>query len=143
MPKIAGFAALLRVLGFVLPQGIAPRDGFIGLGLSDQVPVLLWFLAALTMFLGNLLALWQNNLKRLLAERPCPVIVTCRREKDGGRWAKREDDRLMLLRQAIAQPDGHGEKGGGQRGDPHKANPQRKLAGAGQAVAPDRFLRHA
>ena len=42
------------------------------------------------------------NLKRLLPERPCPVIVTCRREKDGGRWTKSEDDRQMLLRQAIA-----------------------------------------
>jgi 3-dehydroquinate dehydratase / shikimate dehydrogenase len=42
------------------------------------------------------------NLKRLLAERPCPVILTCRREKEGGRWAKSEEDRLMLLRQAIA-----------------------------------------
>ena len=41
------------------------------------------------------------NLKRLIAERPCPVIITCRREKDGGRWAKSEEDRLMLLRQAI------------------------------------------
>jgi 3-dehydroquinate dehydratase / shikimate dehydrogenase len=41
------------------------------------------------------------NLKRLLAERPCPVIVTCRREQEGGRWAKSEEDRLMLLRQAI------------------------------------------
>jgi 3-dehydroquinate dehydratase/shikimate dehydrogenase len=42
------------------------------------------------------------NLKRLLPERPCPVVVTCRREKDGGRWAKDEEQRLMLLRQAIA-----------------------------------------
>jgi len=42
------------------------------------------------------------NLKRLLAERPCPVIVTARREKDGGRWIKSEEERLMLLRQAIA-----------------------------------------
>src|SRR6185295_1333288 len=42
------------------------------------------------------------NLKRLLAERPCPVVVTCRRQKDGGRWTKSEDDRQMLLRQAIA-----------------------------------------
>jgi 3-dehydroquinate dehydratase/shikimate dehydrogenase len=42
------------------------------------------------------------NLKRLLAERPCPVIITCRREQDGGRWAKNEQDRLMLIRQAIA-----------------------------------------
>lgn len=41
------------------------------------------------------------NLKRLLPERPCPVVVTCRREKDGGRWTKSEDARLMLLRQAI------------------------------------------
>jgi len=42
------------------------------------------------------------NLKRLLAERPCPVIITCRREQDGGRWSKSETDRQMLLRQAIA-----------------------------------------
>ncbi len=42
------------------------------------------------------------NLKRLLAERHCPVIITCRREQDGGRWAKGEEQRLMLLRQAIA-----------------------------------------
>ncbi|MCI0362227.1 MAG: shikimate dehydrogenase [Planctomycetaceae bacterium] len=42
------------------------------------------------------------NLKRLLAARPCPVVVTCRREKDGGRWTKSEESRLMLLRQAIA-----------------------------------------
>jgi 3-dehydroquinate dehydratase/shikimate dehydrogenase len=41
------------------------------------------------------------NLKRLLTDRPCPVIVTCRREKDGGQWAKSEEDRLLLLRQAI------------------------------------------
>jgi 3-dehydroquinate dehydratase / shikimate dehydrogenase len=42
------------------------------------------------------------DLKRLLAERPCPVIITCRREKEGGRWTKPEEQRLMLLRQAIA-----------------------------------------
>jgi len=42
------------------------------------------------------------NLKRLLPGRPCPVVVTCRREKDGGRWTKDENSRLMLLRQAIA-----------------------------------------
>jgi 3-dehydroquinate dehydratase / shikimate dehydrogenase len=42
------------------------------------------------------------NLKRLLPERPCPVVVTCRREKDGGRWTKDEESRQMLLRQAIA-----------------------------------------
>src|SRR5688500_866190 len=44
----------------------------------------------------------QVNLKRLLAERPCPVIVTCRRAQDGGNWSKTEEERLMVLRQAIA-----------------------------------------
>lgn len=42
------------------------------------------------------------NLKRLLADRPCQVVITCRRTKDGGLWSKSEDERLMLLRQAIA-----------------------------------------
>ena len=42
------------------------------------------------------------NLKRLLAERPCPVVITIRRQRDGGRWTKSEDERMMLLRQAIA-----------------------------------------
>ena len=37
------------------------------MGLSDQVPILFIFLAILTMFLGNILALLQDNLKRLLA----------------------------------------------------------------------------
>src|SRR5262249_40626778 len=40
---------------------------YIGQALSDQVPILLWFLAAVTMFLGNFLGLLQDNLKRLLA----------------------------------------------------------------------------
>ncbi len=66
VPKVAGFAALVRVLGFVLPQGVVARDS-IGTGLSDQAPVLFWFLAALTMTWGNLLALLQDNLKRLFA----------------------------------------------------------------------------
>lgn len=42
------------------------------------------------------------NLRRLIPERPCPVVITCRRERDGGKWLKPEEDRLMLLRQAIA-----------------------------------------
>src|SRR5260221_8636752 len=51
------------------------------------------------------------NLKRLLADRPCPVIVTCRREQEGGRWTKSEEDRLMLLRQAIVAGGGNGHLG--------------------------------
>lgn len=42
------------------------------------------------------------NLNRLLHDRPCPVVITCRRREDGGRWQKSEQERLMLLRNAIA-----------------------------------------
>ena len=53
--KAAGFAALLRILVTALPA-IA----------VDLVPVL-WGLAALTMLVGNLLAVSQTNIKRMLA----------------------------------------------------------------------------
>ena len=43
------------------------------------------------------------NLKRIIAERPGPVIVTCRRQSDGGKWTGSEEERLMLLRSAIAE----------------------------------------
>ena len=42
------------------------------------------------------------NLKRLLADCPCPIVATCRRPEDGGKWMKSEADRVMLLRTAIA-----------------------------------------
>ena len=41
------------------------------------------------------------DFKRLLANRPCPLVATVRRPVDGGRWVGTEDARLMLLRQAI------------------------------------------
>ena len=41
------------------------------------------------------------DFKRLLDKRPCPMIATYRRQQDGGRWAGTEEQRLMLLRQAI------------------------------------------
>lgn len=43
------------------------------------------------------------NLKRLLGDRPSPVVITCRREQDGGQWKESERDRLMLLRTAIIE----------------------------------------
>jgi NADH-quinone oxidoreductase subunit N len=68
IPKAAGIAALLRVFGYVTPAGFVPaHDYVIGLALSPQVPIILWFLAVVTMFLGNILALLQDNVKRLLA----------------------------------------------------------------------------
>jgi 3-dehydroquinate dehydratase/shikimate dehydrogenase len=45
----------------------------------------------------------EVNLKRLIKDRPGPVIITCRREIDGGRWARTEAERLVLLRSAIAE----------------------------------------
>ena len=44
----------------------------------------------------------QINLKRLLRDRGCPVIATCRRADDQGKWEGSEESRLMLLRAAIA-----------------------------------------
>lgn len=42
------------------------------------------------------------NIARLLKDRGCPVIATVRRPKDGGKWMRSEEDRLILLRTAIA-----------------------------------------
>jgi NADH-quinone oxidoreductase subunit N len=75
VPKVAGFVGLLRVLGFV-PHALTGADGaatlFEGTGvpeqvLGGQVPRLLWILAVVTMSLGNVLALWQDNVRRMLA----------------------------------------------------------------------------
>ncbi|HXG08619.1 MAG TPA: type I 3-dehydroquinate dehydratase, partial [Gemmataceae bacterium] len=41
------------------------------------------------------------DFKRLLANKPCPLVATVRRPEDGGRWAGTEEARKMLLRQAI------------------------------------------
>ena len=42
------------------------------------------------------------NLKRLVNDRPGPVVIAVRRREDGGRWNRSEQDRLVLLRSAIA-----------------------------------------
>lgn len=41
------------------------------------------------------------DFKRLLANKSCPMVATVRRPVDGGRWSGSEEERLMLLRQAI------------------------------------------
>lgn len=41
------------------------------------------------------------DLGELLAARPRPVIMSCRRRQDGGRWAGTEAERLALLRQCV------------------------------------------
>ena len=62
IPKVSGFTALIRLLGFI---NAGENDS--GLVLGEQSPMLFYILAAVTMSIGNLLALLQNNLKRLLA----------------------------------------------------------------------------
>ena len=41
------------------------------------------------------------DVPRLLKDRPTPVIVTCRRAQDGGKWRGSEEERVRLLRTAI------------------------------------------
>jgi NADH-quinone oxidoreductase subunit N len=54
-PKAAGFAALIRIL----VAGLGPMQ-------AQWAPVL-WLLAVLTMTLGNVVAIQQDNIKRMLA----------------------------------------------------------------------------
>jgi NADH-quinone oxidoreductase subunit N len=61
VPKVAGFVALYRLLAVSLGSTEA---GWTLFQLSEP---LLWWLAVLTMFVGNLLALLQTDLRRLLA----------------------------------------------------------------------------
>ncbi|HDL04298.1 MAG TPA: NADH-quinone oxidoreductase subunit N [candidate division Zixibacteria bacterium] len=53
-PKAAGFAALLRIFIYGFPP------------MADLTPIL-WIIAVLTMSVGNLLAIFQPNIKRMLA----------------------------------------------------------------------------
>ncbi|MBL7161736.1 MAG: NADH-quinone oxidoreductase subunit N [Anaerolineales bacterium] len=53
--KAAGFAALLRVFVAALPT------------LYEELVPVMWVLAALTMFVGNIVAIAQSNIKRMLA----------------------------------------------------------------------------
>ena len=64
VPKVVGFAALLRLVG-PLVSGSAANSGATAGGF--QLSLMLCALAVLTMFAGNLLALLQSNLMRLLA----------------------------------------------------------------------------
>jgi len=57
LPKVAGFVALLRVVG----------TGGFGDGVSQTVIPVLLVCAGLTMCVGNLMAIAQNNLRRMLA----------------------------------------------------------------------------
>ncbi len=59
VPKIAGFVALYRLLAVTAVQGEWT--------LAHLSEPLLWWLAVITMFIGNLLALLQTDIRRMLA----------------------------------------------------------------------------
>ena len=63
VPKGIGFVAILRTLTAVIPTDVPPP----GNNLTNQAAVLSWIIAAVTMTLGNTVALAQTNLKRLFA----------------------------------------------------------------------------
>ena len=43
------------------------------------------------------------DVSRLMAERPTPVVITCRRSSDKGRWGGSEDQRQTVLRSAVVE----------------------------------------
>ena len=45
----------------------------------------------------------EVDVKRLLKDRACPCVFTCRREDDGGQWHGNEAARQTLLRTAIVE----------------------------------------
>ncbi|MBO0698845.1 MAG: NADH-quinone oxidoreductase subunit N, partial [Zavarzinella sp.] len=61
VPKVAGFAALLKLFAFVGDAHPVATD------FVKRVMMLLWILAAVTMTAGNVMGLLQTNLRRLLA----------------------------------------------------------------------------
>jgi NADH-quinone oxidoreductase subunit N len=60
--KAGGFASLIRILAFALPAFIL-QDGQTAAAWQQAV----WIVAAITLILGNIVAISQNNVKRMLA----------------------------------------------------------------------------
>ncbi len=59
-PKIAGFALLIRFFNEIFPVNISQPQ-------LSNIFFIIAIVSAITMSIGNLAALWQNNIKRLLA----------------------------------------------------------------------------
>src|SRR6185436_2403133 len=66
-PKAAGFASFIRVFVFGVPFVVAASNSSIGAGIHNAWVTSLAVLAILTMTLGNVVAITQNNVKRMLA----------------------------------------------------------------------------
>jgi NADH-quinone oxidoreductase subunit N len=66
-PKAAGFASLLRVFLFGFPLVLATTNNNVAIDLHSTWLNVAAVLAALTMTVGNVVAIVQNNVKRMLA----------------------------------------------------------------------------
>jgi NADH-quinone oxidoreductase subunit N len=66
-PKAAGFASFMRVFIFGFPLVVATANTAIGASIHEAWLSVLVVLAILTMSVGNLVAIVQNNVKRMLA----------------------------------------------------------------------------
>lgn len=66
-PKAAGFASFIRVFVFGFPFVVASANSAVGSGVHRAWLTVLAILAILTMTLGNVVAITQNNVKRMLA----------------------------------------------------------------------------
>ena len=64
VPKLAGFTVLLRLISILPAPAAALGPGIV---LSEILAPALWWLAVITMCVGNVLALWQTNVRRMLA----------------------------------------------------------------------------
>ena len=62
LPKIAGIAALVRIASIAMP------------GVEETGLRVTMILALLTMTLGNVVALWQNDVRRMLARSTCSSV---------------------------------------------------------------------
>jgi NADH-quinone oxidoreductase subunit N len=61
MPKIAGFVGIIRVFGYL---AVTNHGHWLS---NTNVQFLIWILAVITMTVGNIFALLQTNLRRMLA----------------------------------------------------------------------------
>jgi NADH-quinone oxidoreductase subunit N len=67
LPKIAGLVVLVRLLGLAIPPAGAAAPGAAALAHLTLLWPLVALVAAVTMTVGNVMALMQRNLRRLLA----------------------------------------------------------------------------
>ena len=63
VPKIAGFVALLRLM----VPATGAEEAMTSWAMTPAATLLVWWLAVVTMFVGNLMALMQTDIRRLLA----------------------------------------------------------------------------